>query len=209
MVSPIKKNGTLLSDIFDPWKPGTDKAPATNIKENGVDTSDIYAMLKYGTAAAPTGIKKNNADLCTIYAAKGTARYTLPIDGQSYTHNTGRGTATITVTFKADGTYTIVGGATLASGTWLPAGDSASSYTVKYSETGAANGPDPDGGGDSYSNGAPSPTAVSSSPAFSISASATTTGTDAGNYCGLTISLYKSGILRLSATCDLSVSAAG
>jgi hypothetical protein len=210
MAYPFNVNNVPLTDIFEPYTTGT-KAAVTGYTIGGQDLKDIFAPLYLGSSAGTTGYKVNGADLNTIFAAKGTVSYTLPINGQDYTRNKGRGTASITVTFKNDGTYSITTdvGTVLASGTWLPAGDVVSDYAVQYSQSGAASGPDPDGGSDNYSNGAFNKTSLSGNPAFSISASAITVNTNASNSCALTIRLYKNGTLRLNAACGLDVSAAG
>lgn len=214
MTYPFNVNNVPLTDIFEAYTTGT-KAALTGYttKINGVDVDlrDQFAPLYLGSSAGPTNYKVRNADLNTIFAKKGTVSYKLPIDGQTYTRDRGRGTATITATFKGDGTYSIINdaGAVLASGTWLPAGDLASDYKVQYSQSGAINGPDELGGTDSFSNGAFNQTSVSSNPAFSVSASATLVSTNASNFCSFTVRLYKNGTLRLNATCNLDVSAAG
>jgi hypothetical protein len=64
--------------------PGTTKARASGIDDAGTDTSDLYANIIYGSAAPATGIGSKSADINTLYAAKGTAQYKLPIDGNSY-----------------------------------------------------------------------------------------------------------------------------
>lgn len=211
MTSPISKNSTPLSSIFDLWQPGTDKAPATGIKENGVDTSDIYAMLKYGSAAAPTGVKSKNADLNTIYAAKGSASYALPVNGRLYTRSRGRGGATLAFNMLSNGTYSIVDdrGVTLDSGSWLPAGDAVASYSCKFSQSGFTNGPDISGGTDTYTNGAPSVSALTTSRSFTAGAAATTINTNASNGGTVTMQLYKSGVLRSTTSVSFQLDAAG
>lgn len=84
MASPIQKNSTPLSSIFDPYTQGA-KAAATGLYENGNDLCNLYAPLSVGSAAAATGIRKNGADLNTIFAALGTAQYPLGCNGQTFT----------------------------------------------------------------------------------------------------------------------------
>lgn len=72
MTSPIASNGSPLSSIFDPWRSGMTKVPATGLSENGVDICNLYAALTYGTAAPVTGIESASADLNTIFAMIGT-----------------------------------------------------------------------------------------------------------------------------------------
>lgn len=134
-------NGVGLDAIFDPYISGV-KAALTGYTVNGVDLRDIFAPLYLGTSAAITHYKVNNADLNTIFAAKGTARYALPIDGQTFQGNSSGNVssamlASVTANVKADGTYSVVcvgNNITTATalGTWLPAGESASGYQVQF-----------------------------------------------------------------------------
>lgn len=210
MTSPIDKNSTPLSSIFAPYLTGA-KAAATGLYENGNDLANIYAPLSAGSAAAATGVKKNNADLNTIFAAINTTNYPLAFNGQTYTRSRGRGTGSITLTMSSNGTWSIVTDAavTLASGNWFNFGGAVSDYTVKFVMTGFANGPDPSGGSDTYTNGAPSPTALSSSPSAQSTAGATVINTNAANNGTVQVLLYKSGVLVSNSTCTFDVSAAG
>lgn len=88
MTSGIASKNVDLDSIFDPWLSGTSKARATGIAKGaapGTDLNALYAPLIYGSSAAATGIQSQEADLNTLFAAKGTAKYALPIDGQTFT----------------------------------------------------------------------------------------------------------------------------
>lgn len=104
MASPIAQHGTLLSATFDPYQSGTTKAAATGIFENGNDLANIYASIIYGTAASATGITKNGADLNTIFAKIGTANYSLPLNGTTWTagHTTAGTSSTSAIGFTTN-----------------------------------------------------------------------------------------------------------
>lgn len=84
MTSGIASKGVDLDSIFDPYQAGTTKARAAGLNVAGSDTSNRFANIIYGTAAAATGIQSEGADINTLYAAKGTAKYNLPVNGQTY-----------------------------------------------------------------------------------------------------------------------------
>lgn len=77
-----------LDAVFDPYVQGT-SPPATGLNVGGT-TTDIntrYAPIVFGSAAAATGWntkQSGHADLNTLFAAFGTAVYSLPIDGHGY-----------------------------------------------------------------------------------------------------------------------------
>lgn len=137
--------GVGLDQIFDPYISGT-KASLTGytVKISGVDTDlrDIFAPLYLGTSAGPTNYKVKNADLNTFFAAKGTANYSLPINGQTYNSQSSGNVsssmlASAKITIKADGTYAVqcVGNNIVtspASGTWLPSGGTVSNFQVQF-----------------------------------------------------------------------------
>lgn len=137
-------NGVGLDQIFDPYISGT-KAPPTKYTVNGVDLKDLFAPIYLGTSAPATNYKVNGADLNTIFAAKGTAHYALPIDGQTFNgYSSGNVSsamlASVTAQIKADGTFSVVcvgnqTTTTTALGNWLPAGEVASGYQVKFTVT--------------------------------------------------------------------------
>lgn len=87
MSDAIKSKGVSLASIFDPYVAGTTKARASGINDAGVDLSSIYANIIYGSAAAITGIGSQSADINTLYAAKGTASYSTPDNGDVYQSN--------------------------------------------------------------------------------------------------------------------------
>lgn len=209
MPTNYKVNGVDLDQIFDPYVSGT-KPAATHYTVNGVDLRDIFAPRYLGTSAPVTHYTVNGVDLNQIFAAKGSITYSLPINGNSYTRSRGRGTATLLFNMLSSGAYSITDdrGTVLDSGTWLPAGESASNYGCVFATT-LVSGSDPDGGFDSYSNGAPTLSVLSTSRIFSGSASATTVGTNASNDGTVTMQLFKGGTLVSTTLVNFSCAAAG
>jgi hypothetical protein len=214
MTSPIQKNTTPLSSIFDPYVAGTTQAAATGILENGVEIATKYAKLSYGSSAAATGITTGSGaslkDLSQIFAALGTAHYPLGFNGGVYDTSANRGSAGVSLTMKSDGTWSISAGTgTPTSGTWLPAGDSVSSYTVMFAMSGFSSGAVPGGGTASYINGAPTQSALTTNRTCSCTASATTVNTSASNGGTVTVYLYKSGTLVSTSSCTFGADASG
>lgn len=205
-------NGVGLDQIFDPYVSGT-KAITTKYTVNGVDLKDLFAPIYLGSSAAATNYKVNGADLNTLFAKKGTAKYSLPIDGNLYTADVGRGTAALAITISSDGTYivqqtgpTVV---TLDSGTWLPSGQSVSSYTVMFTMMGFASGPDIGGGSNSYSNGAPTASALTTSRQATSSSTASTVSTNASNAGTIVIHIYRLGVEVSTTSIAFNTDAAG
>lgn len=169
--------GTVdLDDYFDPYVTGT-KSAATGMVAGGADLSERYAPLAYGSAAAATGMKVGTADLNTLWAAKGTARYSISgLQGKSVKASDTALTdqpsvsASTYVSIASTGTWSVGGGTSRgaitvsapSSGTWLPAGDSASDYQVQFVVTGS-------NGTGNVGNGATAYTALSASRSASLS----------------------------------------
>jgi len=140
MASGIKSKGVDFDDLFDPDIIG-DGPTAPNLRSK--NTPLRYAALKYGTKRADVGIDENGVDVSNKWAAKGTTRYGLPINGKSYsanyqspTNESGTAFATVTVVINSNGTYTVTrglrtGSTTLASGTWHTFGGSPADYDVR------------------------------------------------------------------------------
>jgi len=211
-----KVNGTDLDSLLEPWQSGDGYAAATGYKINGSDLNTKYAPASVGAAfSGTTGYDDNGTDIGPRFCAKGQRITTLPINGQTYTVSGGRGTSSLTIVIQTNGMYAVIkdigqgSQATLASGPWLPSGDSVSSYTVQFTGTAFISGTAPGGGTASYSNGAPTPTDISVNRSFTASASATTVGTNALQYGDVEIQLFKSGNLRSDTTITFDISAAG
>ena len=86
LLSKAAGNPTF-DQVFAPYVMGT-SPPATGLlDDSGVDTATRYAPIIYGTMAPATGMltqAAGNADVNTLWAAYGTAVYTLPINGVTY-----------------------------------------------------------------------------------------------------------------------------
>lgn len=209
MTSGIASKGVDLDSIFDPYVAGTTKARAAGIAVAGSDTSNRYANIIYGSAAAATGIQSEDADLNTLYAAKGTAQYSLPINGNTYNNTVsvpaGKTLASV-IGFKTGGsagsyTYTVWGN-TAAGGTVTLASGSlpSSSASIKYA-FGTYTVPIGLDGGGSTNNGAASATALTSLPQASYTTQ--TEGSSAGTYSReypFTITIYDASSNVISTT---------
>ncbi|MGO4222130.1 hypothetical protein AB4Y64_09800 [Lysobacter sp. TAF61] len=128
MAKGIYSGGVDFDDLFDPDVKG-DGITAWWITSAGVPLR--YAKLAYGSKRADVGWRDSaGVDVSNYWAAKGTARYALPINGQTFTagysaptNQTGTAFATVTVALASNGTYTVTRGVRtgttqLASGTW-------------------------------------------------------------------------------------------
>jgi hypothetical protein len=76
-----------FDQVFAPYVTGT-SPPATGLlDDSGVDIATRYAPIIYGTQAPATGMltqASGNADVNTLFAAYGTAVYTLPVNGVTF-----------------------------------------------------------------------------------------------------------------------------
>lgn len=173
-------SGTDFDDVFDPYVQGT-KPGATGYRtSDGVDLNQRFAPLSFGTAAAVQGYRlASGADVNTLWAGKGTAQYSLPINGQTFTgYSSGAVSsamaASATFTAKADGTYSVicVGNNIVtspANGTWLPSGDVVTNYQAQFGVTQVNQGTN---GPATITNGAAAYAALTSNRA--VAASCTT-----------------------------------
>lgn len=206
MPSPISQHGVTLDNTFDPYVAGTTKAAATGIYENGVDICNLYANIIYGTAAAATGItcRTPAVDLSAIFAKKGTASYNLPIDGTDYTATQSgvNGSAQLTFNMLNNGTYSIVKSirgvlTTLATGTWLPAGDAVSQYTCYFAGVQSNVTVTGDAGNSTNTNAPQStPVALTTSRQYTIDSHVfTEIGATARQTMAVTCNYYRLGVL--------------
>jgi len=167
MPSGYQSAGVDFDALFDPDVVG-DGPAAAGYTVAGAPLK--YAALKYGTKRADVGYAVNGSDVSNLWAAKGTASYKLPIDGQTFTGsynipNQSSGYALIgfrIVTGNTWQVYSMPNGApatVLISGA-IPAGAATVSYTWGAYTVGAGQS---DAGGGT-TNGAASRTAVGSNP---------------------------------------------
>lgn len=205
-------SGVDFDSLFDPYVQGTSPA-ATGLRlSTGVDLAGRYAPISFGTKGPDVGFRTSaGLDVSNLWAAYGTASYALPINGNSYTNSVIGGSAGLLFNMKSDGTYSITknSGAVLASGTWLPSGDSVSSYSCQYTYSGFTNGSDPGGGSDSISNDAPTASALTTTRVFNVAATAFITGQTARNTGTVNMRLYKSGVLRSTTSVNFDCIATG
>lgn len=147
MASGYRSGGVDFDDLFDLYVEGQ-KSADTGRRVAGVDLSQRYAHISYGSKRADVGYRVAGVDVSNLWAAKGTARYSLPFDGRSFssinralTNSTGDASASILLTMSSDGTFTInrsvAGGGNgsnivALSGGWLPAGDNVGQYEVLF-----------------------------------------------------------------------------
>lgn len=167
MASGRRSRGVAFEDLFDPDIVG-DGPTAAGYRSGGVLLR--FAAIKYGTKRADVGYRVNDVDVSNLWAAKGTASYTLPFNGNTYTAaynipNGGSGYALIGFRIVGGNTwqvYSSLNGAAasvLASGA-IPAG----AATVRYTWGAYTVGVGQTDAGGATTNGAAARTAVSSNP---------------------------------------------
>lgn len=140
--------GTDFDDVFDPYVQGTVPPNTAYRTSDGVDLAGRYAPLSYGSKAPDVNYRTSDGtDVTNLWAAKGTAVYSLGFNGQTYVVNAaattlhGSSEAELSLVLSADGTWSITksvnhgGPGVIASGTWLPSGASAANYSVMYAYT--------------------------------------------------------------------------
>jgi len=159
MAKGIRSGGYDFDDLFDPDVKG-DGPSVPNLRSGGAPLR--YAAIKYGQKRADVGYRQDGVDVSNFWAAKGTARYALPINGQHFsagysapTNQSGSAFVNLSVILYNNGTYVVLrgdryGNAQLASGTWesswaagydvrMIAEDTAGSSTGGYQDTGYVN----------------------------------------------------------------------
>lgn len=166
-----------------------------------------FAKLSYGTAAPNHGCRlADGRDFSALWAKKGTAVYTLPINGGSYTasRNT-RGDAKLVFNMKNDGTYSVVrsltgsSDSTLASGTWLPSGGVVGGYKCAFTVTVGSNTTS-GGGNNSTANSAVTSQSLSTSQSASATSQSILVGDMAEQFVTVVMRLYTSAGALLSTT---------
>jgi hypothetical protein len=211
MASGIKSNGVDLDDLFEPDVKG-DGPAALGVQSGGVPLR--YAALKYGSKRANVGIANASSDVSNLWAAKGTASYGLPINGESYSAISNRGTGKLVFSLTSAGAYTVVATinagtpTTLATGTWLPSGGSVGDYAVQFSNSitsQVASG----GGSNTIANGATTQSALTTNRDFLAQSAASIVTQDAHQSMNLTIRIYMSGSLYSSTQINLTTSGSG
>lgn len=208
MSSPFRTiTGQDFDDLFDPDVIG-DGYTATFLRR--ADGTPLrYASASYGSVRADVGARDaTGVDVARRWAAKGTAVYALPINGGTYSaNNQTRGGAYVRFQIFANGTYQVLRAQqttttweVVASGTWLPAGDSAANWSVVYEAVEQGRSLIGDTAKSGVENQAPGVTAVTSNPYCSGWCSAIYTNTNATSNGYLRIYLYRAGALRSTTT---------
>jgi len=154
MPSGYRSVGIEFDDRFDFYVEGP-KSIDTGLRVGGVDLSQRYAHISFGSKGPDTGFRVNDVDVATLWAAKGTARYTLPFHGKAFaatnqalTGQTGDIAVTVGLNIYGSGTYSITETASGSngysrvgeSGIWLPPGDSAAAYELMFSSGATSQG---------------------------------------------------------------------
>jgi hypothetical protein len=205
-------SSTDFDDLFDPYVQGSIPGNTGSRTSDGTDLAGRYAPLAFGTKRADVNVRNSaGIDLSNLWAAKGTASYSLAFNAHGYndhnqalTNATGTTTAMLTLTIANDGTWRITSrtGAVLESGTWLPAGKAVTDYDVQFSASGAATA--------SIGNNAPSYANCGTSRAISASVSVPARSTDFVSESITITCLLRSNTGAVSTTvCSFVVSAQG
>lgn len=180
MVTGYRSGGVDFDDLFDPYVQG-DRSILSGRRVAGVDLNQRYARIEWGSKRPDVGYRVGGTDLSNLWAAKGTAVYSLGFNGKSYTATAQAPTTGVqppTSTLRLDilpsGNWQIVsvisnsigdnGTTVIESGSWLPSGQSASEWTVRFNANSSS-------GGGTITNGATTPQPCTSTRSISITAS--------------------------------------
>lgn len=151
MPSGQRFQGVDFDDLFDPDITGD--GPVANSYRRPGGAPLRYAHIQYGARRGDVGRRQGGQDLAALWAAKGTASYSLPINGQWFnasnqarSNSTGPTSATVTLILDSNGTYRVQSNAAgggnassgdVATGTWLASGASAGEYEVQFEVSGS------------------------------------------------------------------------
>jgi len=195
--------GIAWENLFAPDTVG-DGPVTTNIKENGVGKR--FAAIKYGSKRPDVLFRNGGTDVTNYWASNGSAVYSLPINGATYnSNNQSRGTASIRFNIYANGTYDVqdwrssTNHPNFVSGSWLPAGEVASNWSVQIDAT-HNNDSVIDGGTTGAETNAPAAQPCTTDHFGRVYANAILT-TDRATCTGsITVRLYRLGALRSTTT---------
>jgi hypothetical protein len=144
MAKNILSGGVDFDDLFDPDVQGD--GPAASFLTSGTVPLK-YAALTYGSKRADVGYKNNaGVDVSNLWAAKGTAVYSLPINGQRFGVTEvvppgQQGSASCRFRLTDTGEYRVIRsrshGVPIADvvGTFVPPGSVAADFRVRYTIT--------------------------------------------------------------------------
>ncbi len=203
-------SGVDFDDVFDPYVQGT-KPGATGYRtSDGVDLNQRYAPLSFGTAAAVQGYRlSGGADVNTLWAAKGTAQYSLPFNGQTYSKSYtvppgGSGFAAVFFSLTSASAWQISGSSTGGSGPVYLTGAVPTGAVSCQATGGAVTTPPTEAAGDAtWSNNMTTPTALATGLTAKLQTAVwgDTSGTH-GSQANLTITFYNgSGSAISTSTC--------
>lgn len=205
-MSGYNTGGVNFDAQFDPDVVG-DGPQAATYEVNGVPVK--YADIKYGSKGPDCHYAENGVDLSNKWAKKGSAVYSLPINGTTYSNQwniqpgtQGRVTIGLQLTGSA-GAYTLQVYGNAVTGTKIIASCAlpASATGIKYA-FGAFTVPAGEGNaGGAITNNAPANTALSSAPRayYQSGLWGDNSGTRARNY-PVTITLYNASGAVISTT---------
>jgi len=160
--------GVEFDDLFDLYVEGPKPANTGFRTSDGVDLRERYAPIAFGSKGPNVNYRDSaGIDLSNKWAAKGTAVYKLGFDSKRYnipgvTGSPGNSRAAIRLVVNADGTWQVQRNtnfaastwSTVDSGTWLPSGVAAGSYSgqfVHFFASGIGNSQVVTNGASSYS----------------------------------------------------------
>ncbi|WP_036129240.1 hypothetical protein [Luteibacter mycovicinus] len=203
-----KAAGNDLENLYDPDVVGNGYL-AAGLKVGG-NAGTKYASAAYGTPGPYSGFNASGVgDVGKQWAAKGTAVYALSCNGQTFNdNNQSRGGAGFRFLVSANGTWQVQRWrstsdiTTVASGTWLTDGSSASQWSCSFDYTlqnqstvgNASNGIDCD----SPNNG--NRYAMTADHYCRAYAQAQLTGTTASSSATIVLHLFKDGVKRSDTT---------
>jgi hypothetical protein len=146
-------SGIDFDNLFDPDVSGD--GPSAVGFRNSDGSLLRYAAVAHGQQGAPTGFRlAKGADVCTLWAAKGTASYVIAgLSGRNFSvseqalTNQGNVSASVSISINANGTWTVIGsnsrgGVTIpapVSGTWLTTGGAGSQYDAQIDISGSGS----------------------------------------------------------------------
>jgi hypothetical protein len=202
--------GVDFDDRFDPDVIGDGPQAPFLLKLDG--TPMRYAALAYGVKGPDVGYQNAaGVDVSNMWAAKGTAVYSLPFNGQGYSASaqalsgqSGTIGSSVTLAINNNGTWTIGGGPNFSgspvSGVWLPAGASVADFEVQFVVSGTGG-----------SNGAPGYASCSTTRVCGVSAQVEGSSTDfVANGVGVTCRIRRISTGSATTTvCNFSASALG
>lgn len=204
-------------DLEDRFEPGTEQAPGFRLS----DGSNLRFAARGGaTKTSDTGFRDSaGSDLSNLWLPKGAAPPVLGFDGRAYSANaqapTGGTTAPqaqLTLSLNPAGDWTITrfvqgsvagnGSTELASGIWLPSGQSAADYEVQFTIGNSGDG--------TVTNGAPTFSALTAGRIARLNVSVPAASAEpASGTTSVTCTLRRIGQAASGSSCSLICNATG